>query len=209
YISCADVSLNTARAEYTVKPRLISSRDYASNSIQDDPAIEDIFGKYFPTSNPYTTVLGTNTYKRWSSDICWQVAKLYYETGIEEWGSQYDIVLGGGYLKTRSPYNLEAGELTYAKLFSVLPFDNEIVLGSIKGSDLKSKFISTDNENYHVYPALSASDYSNNDTYYIIIDSYTSTYAPNRITEVARLNSGKYARDLLADFVSSGGWEVL
>ncbi|MDE7158022.1 MAG: metallophosphoesterase, partial [Clostridiales bacterium] len=40
YISCADVSLNMARAEYTVKPRLISSRDYASNSIQDDPAIE-------------------------------------------------------------------------------------------------------------------------------------------------------------------------
>jgi hypothetical protein len=39
----------------------------------------------------------------------------------------------------------------------------------------------------------------------VIVDSYTSTYAPNRLTEVARYKSGVYARDLLAEYVKAGG----
>ncbi|MDE6677165.1 MAG: 5'-nucleotidase C-terminal domain-containing protein, partial [Clostridia bacterium] len=123
------------------------------------------------------------------------------------WGSQYNIVLGGGFLKLRTPYSIEAGNVTYANLFSVLPFDNDIVLGKIKGTYLKSRFLETDNSDYHNYTTITSSAISNNTDYYIIVDSYTSTYRYNNITEVARLNNGKYARDLLADFVSACGWE--
>lgn len=205
FVSSAEVSYNTVTEKFSVTPRLINSYEYADSSLKDDPVVETIYKKYFPTSDPYTTVLGVNSSKRQSDDICWQVAKLYYETGVEEWGSQYDIALGGGFLNTRNPYNLSAGNVTYANLFTLLPFDNEIVLGRIRGSDLKTKFI--DNSRYHCYATLSSSDVSNSQYYYIVVDSYTSTYKSNNITEVARSGNGKYARDLLADFISRGGWD--
>ena len=44
-----------------------------------------------------------------------------------------------------------------------------------------------------------------NKTYYIITDTYTSTYAYNNLTEVARYGTGIYARDLFADFIKAGG----
>lgn len=205
YVSCADVSYNTVTKKYTVSPKLIYKTAYGNDSINDDPVVGELYEKYFPDSNPYTTVLGANTSQKDDTAICEKVARLYYDKGVEEWGSQYNIVLGGGFLKTRSPYNIAAGSVTYAQIFSVLPFDNDLVLGRISGSDLKSKFINSSNANYHCYYTVSASGISNSSYYYIVVDSYSSTYAPNNITEVARI-SGTYARDLLAEFVAAGGW---
>ena len=205
YLSCADVSYNTITEKYTVKPRHISSSVYGSTAISADPVVDEIFNKYFPDSNPYTTVLGTNASRRQSDKICEDVAKLYYDKGIEEWGSKYKIVLGGGFLKLRTPYRVDAGDVTYADLFAVLPFDNDIVLGRISGYYLKSRFLNTTNSDYHNYTTISASEVKDSEYYYIVIDSYTSTYTYNRITEVARLK-GTYARDLLAGYVSAGGW---
>lgn len=206
YVSCVDVSYNTVTAKYTASPSLLGQNEYANSSLKDDPAINTIFNKYFPEGNPYTTVLGYNSSYKSSETICDTVAKLYYDKGVSKWGNQYNIVLGGGFLRLRSPYHIYAGNVTYAQLFSVLPFDNDIVLGRIRGSYLKSKFLETDNSDYHIYTTTSASAVSDNQYYYIIVDSYTSTYRYNNITEVARLNAEIYARDLLADFVSAGGW---
>ena len=206
YISRAYVTINTSTNEYNVTPKLVGSSEYAKSSITGDAVVGEIYTKYFPESDPYTTVLGTNGSKRYSGTICDQIAQLYYQKGIEVWGDKYDVVLGGGYLKTRSPYDLAAGNVTYAKLFSLLPFDNEIVLGKIKGSVLRERFISK-TDNYYSYPYLGWYDVEEDKDYYIIVDSYTSTYAPNHITEVARLGSGTYSRDLLAKFISEGGWE--
>ena len=203
-ISCAYVSFNILDGTYEVNPKIISSNTYGSSSIEDDPIVEQIFKKYFPENNPYTTVLGKNAYTRYSYGVCEIVAELYFNKGVEVWGDKYDIVLGGGYLKTRSPYDLAAGEIVYADIFSLLPFDNEIVLGKIKGTDLRERFISY-TANYHSFTDLVAPDIVDDKDYYIIVDSYTSTYKANKITEIARLGSGTYARDLLADFISSGG----
>lgn len=206
-VSQADVSYNTVTKRYTVTARTLSQSTYANSSLKDDPIVEQLFNKYFPDGNPYTTVLGTNRSRKDDTAICDTVAQLYYEKGVELWGSQYDIVVGGGFLKSRSPYYVAAGNVTYASLFSVLTFDNDIVLGKISGYYLKSKFLETTNTNYHVYaPTITSSSVNNNTDYYIIVDSYTSTYASNRITEVKRWESGKYARDLLADYVTAGGW---
>lgn len=204
YIGSAEVSFNTITSNYTVTPRLISSNEYANSSITGDPVVEEIFNQYFPDYNPYDPI-GTNRSYRNSDVICDLVAELYYKKGKEVWGNKYDIVLGGGYLKARSPYSISSGKVTYADLFSVLPFDNEIVLGKISGYYLKSQFLGG-RDNYHVYTNLTASQISDNQQYYIIVDSYSSTYYYNHITEIARLDSSTYARDLLADYVKKGGW---
>lgn len=202
YLSCAEVSFNTVTNKYTVTPKHISNSVYASSSIKDDPVVNELYEKYFPDNDPYAKI-GNNSSTRNSTTICEKVAELYYEKGVKEWGSQYDIVLGGGYLKARNPYNVYSGSVSYADLFSVLPFDNDIVLGRIRGSDLKTKFLN--NSSYTTYATVSSSSVSDSTYYYIVVDTYTSTYTSNRITEVARI-SGTYARDLLAEFVAAGGW---
>jgi len=115
----------------------------------------------------------------------------------------------------RNPYNLASGEVTYRQLQSIFPFDNTLVVCSVKGSDLLSRFINTSNDNYFIsYTALGETLMAGGQgsidpsaTYYVLVDTYTSTYAPNRLTEVARYTSDVYARDLLADFVEYGGLE--
>ncbi len=205
-LSCADVLYNTSTGEYTVTPRIIGSDEYAKSSIKDDPSIERLYDKYFPDSDPYTTVLGKNIYVWDSDDIADKVAELYYKKGVEVWGDTYDIALSGGFLKMRSPYDLARGNVTYADIFSILPFDNALVLGSIKGKDLKSNFLSA-KENYHTYypsGGFVPNAVDDETMYYIVVDTYTSTYAYNNITEVARLGEDIYARDLLAAYIADG-----
>ena len=92
-------------------------------------------------------------------------------------------------------------------LMSILPFDNRLVLCSVSGSNLKSKFINTSNSSYYI----SYSDYGsqletidNNKIYYIIVDSYTAYYAPNNLTIIDFYDEDVYARDLLADYIENG-----
>ena len=204
-VSCAQVEFNTATGKYTVTPRLISNNVYAKSSIADAPVVKSLYRRYFADSDPYENVLGNNVSEWDSTDICDKLAELYLKKGVDTWGDQYDIVLGGGYLNTRSPYDLARGSVTYADVFSLLPFDNAIVLGGISGRYLKSNFL-TPKRNYYSYTNgnIVAADIDDNETYYIIVDSYTSTYAPNHITEVARLGGETYARDLLAEYIAAG-----
>lgn len=186
---------------------LISTGKY--DDLTDDPLIEELLTKYDDLIAPGNEVLGTNAYKRNSDTLRGIVADLYYETGVERWGDEYDIVLGGGFLSVRSPYSLAAGEVTYSQLQSLFPFDNELVLCSIKGSDLRQRFFETNNSNYFIsygeYGAGVRSNIDPNKTYYVVVDSYTSTYAPNRLTEVERYGAPLYARDLLAEYIANGG----
>ena len=112
-------------------------------------------------------------------------------------------------MTTRSPGYLPAGEVTYSQLQSVFPFDNRLVLCSIKGRDLSSKFFNTNNSNYFIhygdYGASIKNNIDPNATYYVIVDSYTSSYAPNRLTVVEEYAVDYFARDLLADYIKAGG----
>ena len=60
-----------------------------------------------------------------------------------KWGNQYDVVLGGGFISVRSPYKMPVGDVKYELLQTLYPFDNDVVLCSIKGSDLLSYFINS------------------------------------------------------------------
>ena len=93
----------------------------------------------------------------------------------------------------------------------LLPFDNDLVLCSVQGRYLSSKFFFTDNDRYAIsygdYGASIKDSIDPNATYYVVVDTYTSSYKPNHLTVVDTYTPGVYARDLLADFVSDGGLE--
>ncbi len=191
-----------ATAEY------LPSARYAS--FADDPIVEQLNSKYADQLAAGNQVLGYNAKTRYSEQILQKVADLYLSYGAERWGQEYELVLGGGFLSARSPYDLAVGEVHYADLQMLLPFDNQIVLCSIKGSDLLSKFINTSNSRYYISLSDYGTDIKNsidrNATYYIITDTYCSSYAANRLTVIDTYDQTTFARDLIAEYIKDGNW---
>ncbi len=210
---------NTGISHATVVYNLITDQiSTVSGAITDsslyddfpsDPLIQELLDKYADQIEQAGEVLGENGRFQEGDQLRQLVAQLYYEAGVERWGKDYDIVLGGGFISVRNPYNLPAGDVTYGQLQSLFPFDNRLVLCSLDGRTLQDKFFETDNRNYFIhYDTYGAEVWNNidpNGTYYIITDSYSSSYKPNRLTVVAEYDEGVYARDLLADYIQDGG----
>ena len=189
--------------------KLLSTGIYAN--MEDDPIVEELLEKYSHEIEPAAEILGHNREERSSWELKQLVADLYYDLGQLAWGEEYDIVLGGGFISIRSPYSLAAGDVTYGMLQSLLPFDNRLALCAIEGRDLLSRFIHSDNDNYYIaysdYGTQVRDNIDPNGMYYIVIDSYSYTYAPNNVTVIEEFTDGYYARDLLADFARSRGLE--
>lgn len=206
-ISHAELSINYVTMELRVnEAEFVRSATY--DKLEDDPIVGELLEKYRDEVAIGQVVLGQNARYRNSDFIRQLVAQLYLEKGIEVWGEQYDVVLGGGFLSVRSPYNLAAGEVRYSDLQSLLPFDNNLVLCSIQGKYLRQRFIETNNSDYFcAYDPSLPSQIEDYETYYIIVDSYSSSYGPNRLTEIARLNEDIFARDLVAEYIKQGGLE--
>lgn len=204
-ISHVEISLNTANGNSNVTVKELISIDYFA-SFQDDPIIQELLDKYADVLVLADEVLGTAKRKYTGSQMCNIIAQLYYETGVEKWGDNYDIALGGGFMSIRSPYDISAGKVTYGMLQTIFPFDNELVLCSIKGQDLLDRFINTDNNRYYIYQNKAiTNNIDPNGTYYVIVDSYSSTYRANRLTEIERYGAPYYGRDMLADYFRNGG----
>ena len=209
-ITHAEAVINFVTGESTVTvAEIVSASVYSTYS--SDALVDSLMKKYADEVAKADEVLGRNSVYRNGDWLRSLVARLYFEEGFKAWGEKYDIVLGGGYISVRAPYNLSSGDVKYADLQSLFPFDNRLDLCTIKGKDLKSKFINTSNSNYFIYYG----DYGqsvrfsidDNATYYIVVDSYTSSYAPNRLTVVDSLADDLFARDLLAEYVRKGGLE--
>lgn len=208
-ISHVTVSYNLATRESSVKKTdLVVTGKYAN--LEDDHIVADLMEKYNDIIAPALDVVGTNAVIRQSNEMRQLIADLYYETGMKTWGDKYDIALGGGFISVRSPWTLAAGEVTYGMLQSLFPFDNDLVLCSVKGTELKSKFFETDHDSYFIaygdYGKQIKNNINPNETYYIIVDTYTASYAPNKLTVVEEYEKGVYARDLIAEFMKQGGW---
>lgn len=187
----------------------INTTDYVQHSqcanLEDSPIVQELLDKYWDEIGWMFDNLGYNAVTRSSSTIGNTVAKLYYEAGVARWGKEYNIVLAGGSIKTRSPYSLAPGYVQYGDLQSLLPFDNPLYLCAIKGSDLKSKFLN--NSDYYKYSTISASQVNNNETYYIIADSWTALYAWARCETIEIYDENTFARDLLAKYIMEGNWD--
>lgn len=192
-------SVNVSEAEY------VDSYEYAS--LADDPIVEALLEKYASVLAEGSRQLGYNSALRGSDYISNLVAELYYEAGMEKWGDEYDIALGGGYLNVRAPYQISAGNVVYGDLVSILPFENDIVLCSVSGRNLKYQFF--ENSKYYIsYGEYGKSIRENLDmyaTYYVVVDRYTLNFAPNGLTEVDILAEKTYARDLVAEYIERGG----
>ncbi len=207
-VSHAEIVINYANEKSIVKQvRFVSSNEY--DHLADDPIVDTLMKKYEEEIALAEKVLGKNDSYRSSTFLRNLVAKLYYQAGAQKWGKEYDIVLGGGFISVRSPYYLTAGMVKYGDLQNLFPFDNSLVLCSISGYYLRKQFLETTNSNYYIY----LSDYGksvqnyiqSNKTYYIVIDTYSSSYSPNHATEIARYDNKTYARDLLAAYIEQGG----
>ena len=201
-LSHVEIKLN-----YVNDTSRVNAVSNVSSNIYDDctpdSVINDLKEKYKDRIDKADELLGVINRTMRSDELRQIIADLYLEAGIEKWGSEYNIVLGGGYIGVRSPYNLYAGEVRYEDLYTIFPFDNELCLCTISGYYLKQKFINTTNSNYFI----SLSDYGetlniqDNATYYVIVDSYSAYYAPNRLTVVQTYGEAVYARDLLAEYI--------
>ncbi len=194
----------------SVQAQVVDNTTYAKGPAH--PIVEQLLQEFADDLAAGDAVLGHNGKYRYSDFLRQLVAELYYRKGMEVWGGEYDIVLGGGFISVRDPYNLNAGDVRYSQLAQIFPFDNQLVLCSIRGQELLDKFYATDNKNYFIYyedygyQVLNTIDRSA--TYYIVTDTYSSSYAPNRLTEVARYDDDVFARDLLADYIAAGNLEV-
>lgn len=201
-VDCAKQRVRVLDTEY------VNASAYAH--LSDDPIVQNLLEKYRNEISLSEKYLGENRAYRSSDFLRQTVANLYYQAGVEKWGASYDIVLGGGYISVRSPYVLQAGSVTYGDLYSIFPFDNALVLCSVSGYYLKTKFFETQNSNYYLgygaYGAQVRDNINENATYYIIADTYSSAYAPNHLTEIARYDSATFARDLLAVYIETGGF---
>lgn len=211
-ISHANVAINTANGKTSTNANVVQYKTY--NSYAENDIIDDLMDLYKNEIGNPDEVLGYNSTKRSSNELADAMAQAYYQLGIEKWGEEYQIVLGGGYIKSRTPYNLYAGNVTVSDIFSLFPFDNTMMLCSVSGRDLLEKFFETSNSNYHMaYDAYGEQVKANlqngnglNDTYYIIVDSYTSDYAYNNLTVVATLGNKIFPRDVLANHLLTNGW---
>lgn len=206
-ISYVDVDINSVTGSFVVNSaEFVGAEQYTSYS--DDPIVNQLLQKYDEQVSVGKQVLGYNSTNISKDQIRMICADLYYEYGMELWGDEYDIVLGGGFFSVRSPGYLQQGEVTYAQLQMLLPFDNHLVLCSIKGRDLQDKFFYSDNTNYFVsygdYGTQVKENIDPNATYYVVVDSYTSTYGPNKLTEIERYSENIFARDLLAEYIQNG-----
>ena len=203
-LSYAGVCYNIVTNTYEIKSVEVLKKDtYADPALADDPIIEELYTKYFADYDPYTDMLGYTNSRRSSDEIAKAVAEAYLAKGKEIWGDKYNVVLGGGRINVRSPYELAAGEVTYAHLYSLLPFDNTVVLCQVTGKQLRDKMIS--GKNVCAYDTSLLSTLKDNELYYIVTDTYTSMYEYNNFTEIARLEN-TFSRDLLGELISEGFW---
>ena len=207
-ITHVEIAINIANGKSKVQTaELVPTSVYTG--LEDHPIVDRLMEKYADQVDKGEEVLGNNKTNRNSRYLCQLAADLYYEKGMELWGEEYKIALGGGFFQLRSPGYLSAGKITYKMLYSILPFDNHLVLCSIKGKDLRDRFFNAKYDTYYISYGTYGKNLKNsidpNGTYYVVVDSYTSQYAPNRLTEIARYEEEVFARDLLAEYVKRGG----
>ena len=210
-ITHVEISLNFVNGTKKVSEAEVVKNSTYSIYAEDD-ATEAIEDKYADVIDKAYAVIGNVSTKQSSTTLKNIMAELYLEVGLERWGDKYDIVLGGGYISTRSPYDLSAGQVTYSDVLSLFPFDNQIVLCSISGKYLSSAFVNTSNTNYYnaysTYGESVKNNISSSKTYYVVVDMYSALYTYNHLTIVDYHDEGVYARDLLAEEIKAGRFDT-
>ena len=200
---------------FSVSPKYYSTTSYSSYaSLEEDAEASALIEKYYPYFSFLYEDLGQNASFRDGDFLRYLVSELYLEEGKKKWAS-YPIALGGGYLSCRGR-GLDSGMVTYDKIAELFPFDNDVVLCSVRAKDFintsyytmenSSYFVTWSQEGQQIKANLTQGKFEDDDLIYLVTDTYNSDYAPNHLTVIDRLMSGgMYARDLLAQYVKDGG----
>lgn len=216
-ISHAKFNVNLSTETITAETaKVINKSTYAS--LTADPIVNQLLQKYDAALAPLRTTIGYNTKQRDYDGLGEYAAKSYFAVGMSRWGNnpayQGKIVLGGGYIGVRSPYKLYVGNVTYAELYPLFPFDNALVLCKVSGARLKAQFINATNEKYYMYYGVDGKAIKNNivdsETYYVVVDTYCANYSfyPYGYLEIVEYYDagGTYfGRDAIADYTRGGG----
>lgn len=205
-LSHVEISVHAIEGTASVRQaELIRGTSY--EAMEDSPLIREILEKYENEVSPALESFATLNTSVPGNDLRQAVADLYYLEGLARWGAEYDIALGGGFISIRNPGYLARGEITYGDLMELFPFDNELVLCAIRGKDLIERFLESDNTNYFICCDENLTKNIDEDAiYYIVVDSYSSTYGPNRLIEIERYGEAYYARDMLMNYIYNGGF---
>ena len=185
----------------------LSSSPYRNYA--EDAGVKTILNKYKDKYEFAYKVSGYNETTRYSNELKQKVADLYYENGNATWGSQYNLILGGGYISCRGS-SLAIGDVTYADLYNLFPFDNDIALCSITGRNLRNTQFITGSSNYYInwssYGESIKDNIDDSATYYLVTDTYTVDYYTSLNVISYLENGGVYQRDLMNRFIANGGY---
>ena len=206
------VNINPSTDTFTVdSAEYVSTSTTAFKSLSSDSFTDNLLNNKYYDATAYQS-LGTNSESRNSNQLRQIIADEYLRLGKAKW-STYDIVLGGGYMSCRSPYSLAAGDVTYAKLYELFPFDNRICLCSVPGEKLKTAFMrNTSSQSSYYFISYadghSDSDYDSIDesaTYYVVTDTYSGYYSWNQCTIIDFYEpQNYYQRDILRQYAIDG-----
>ena len=101
--------------------------------------------------------------------------------------------------------NIAAGEITYGNVYKSFPFDNEIVLFAMKGSEAKTKLSNING--LGCYRLFEKSDYfASNETYYFVTTDYLAFSESGigkmkELTDEDLIRTGKVVRDEVANTI--------
>lgn len=193
----------------------ISTKSWLNSDMDKDTTA--LFEKYSETIGNPKEQVGYNAVERNSNELRTTGAKLMMEYGQKLWGSQYDIVLGGGYLSVRGSNKLTAGYKTVEDIFNLFPFDNDIILCSATGAFLKKYYMNSTNPYYFIaYNSgySSSSNLSDTQIYYFVTDTFGSDYyiygkgysLENQFKIVEQPEEACYLRDLMGIYIRKGGY---
>ena len=207
------VDIDLTDKSYEVKTPVKYDFSYANSpykNVEEDADVVELIESYKGQYEFAYEVVGVNSKWKNATILRQKIADLYLEAGINKWGSSYNLILGGGYLSCRGS-GLAAGEVQYAQLAELFPFDNTIVLCSVPGYRLIDSQFMTGGSSYYTTWSSYGNQVKDNiysyETYYLVTDTFSSDYSWNYLTVVDTLEPKIYARDLLADYIRTGAWD--
>ena len=214
--SHASIEVDKTNMTFTYKEKE-SIQTTSFSSLVDDQITLDLIDKYSSMIGNPNEVVGYNSSQRNSTYLKQLISELYLQAGISEWGNKYNIVLSGGYISCRSPYILPEGDVTLSQIYNLFPFDNDLVICSGAGSFINKCYVKTTNANYFTtyntsLGYSSSYSFSSSQIYYFVCDTYGSDYyiygngynSSYKFNELEKSITGKYARDLLIDYITNG-----
>jgi len=171
------------------------------SNMSKDPVSSQIYSYYLSLiAEKKNEVVGTIS-TTWSKvTIASLSAQLMYEDYKND---AWSVDLKAAFVnKDCARQEIPAGSVTYGQIYAALPFDNDLILFSTSGSNLKNLLTDTYLLGYSA--GLDASTLSDNGTYQIMMISFVSEkdYYASNLTEISR-DSVTRSRDLVANYLRS------